>query len=137
MKVFVLTYPCAEGRADCKCRRNWETEVHETREAAYKAAEGRMFSQVMECEVGASWQTRAQRWTEPEPLEIEKTLEEECRRSEVYEREFKKEAYRLNQLLEGERRRCDIFESEVYRINGMLAEEKAKVAALEEQLNNS
>jgi hypothetical protein len=108
MKVFVLTYPCGEGPLKC-FGKSWQTEVHETREAVYKAAEGRMFIKIVECEVGASWQSRTRTWTKPEPLEIEKTLE-------------------------NERQRCDTFESEVYRINGRLAEEKAKVAALEEQI---
>jgi len=40
----------------------------------------------------------------------------------------------LVKMLEGERRRCDIFEQEVCRVNGRLLEEMAKVAALEKEL---
>ena len=65
MKVFVLTYPCGEGHIKCMCKRVWQTEVHETREAAEAAAEGRMFAQILECEVGASWQSSTQTWTKP------------------------------------------------------------------------
>jgi hypothetical protein len=108
MKVFVLTYPCAEGplRLSGKI---YQTEVHETRAEAKAAADGRMFAQIVECEVGASWQSRTQTWSEAEQVDVEKTLE-------------------------GERRRCDIFEQEVCRVNGRLMEEMAKVAALEKEL---
>ena len=112
MKVFVLTYPCGEGHIKCMCKRVWQTEVHETREAAEAAADGRMFAQILECEVGASWQSSTQTWTEPDLADADE----------------------VQRTLEGERRRCDNFEQEVYRINGRLAEEKAKVAALEKEL---
>jgi len=63
MKVFVVTYPCAEGRIECRCRRALQTEVHQTLEAAEAATEGRMFVQILECEVGASWQSSTQTWS--------------------------------------------------------------------------
>jgi hypothetical protein len=110
MKVFVVTYPCAEGRIECKCRRALQTEVHQTLEAAKAATEGRMFVQILECEVGASWQSSTQTWTEPDTLDDP------------------------DKALERERRRCDTWEQEVCRINGRLVEEKAKVAALEAEL---
>jgi hypothetical protein len=40
----------------------------------------------------------------------------------------------VQKTLEGERRRCDTFEQEVYRVNGRLVEEMAKVSVLEKEL---
>ena len=85
------------------------TEVHETRAAAEVATQGRSSVHIEECEVGASWQTRIWTWRVPEQLEIEKELDRA-------------------------RWRSDTFEQEVYRLKGRLAEETAKVAALEEEL---
>lgn len=110
MKVFVATYPCGEGCVKCMCKRVWQTEVHPTRAAAEAATLGRMFVQIVECEVGASWRSGTQTWTEPDTLDDP------------------------DKALEREQRRCDTWEQEVYRVNGRLVEEKAKVAALEAEL---